>query len=124
MFYGKKLVPIHVPEKITYHNLFARTKKEREKLHTTIKNYNEYEIFEMTNDQDKYKGYTVIPAMVAESEAALNEKMNTWLTTLMEEINKPITQCPHCNGIGIVWGSKIKLEERERKPCGEQTNPI
>lgn len=107
-FEVKKLVALHAPETITYHNLFASTKREREKLHTTIKKYNEYTVFEMTHTQERYKGYTPLPDMAAESEAALNEKMNSWLTMLIEEINKPLVECPHCKGIGFALGEKAK----------------
>lgn len=112
-FEVKKLIPLHSPEKIIYHNIFARTKREREKLHTTIKEYKEYPIFEMTHAQERYKGYTVIPDMSAESEEALNEKMNMWLTTLMEEINKPLSECPHCKGIGFTLTDKAKANYKE-----------
>jgi len=107
-FEVKKIVPLHAPETITYHNIFGRTKRERDKLHTTVKKYNEYTIFEMTHAQEKYKGYTPIPDMTAESEVALNKKMETWLNALMEEINKPLIACPYCKGVGVAMVEKIK----------------
>lgn len=101
-FEVKKLVPLIEPETITYHNIFAKTKRERNKIHTTIKKFEEKSIFEMTHEQEKYKGYTSIPEMWANSEVELKEKVDTWLEGLMEIINKPLCQCPHCNGAGYI----------------------
>lgn len=101
-FEVKKIIPLHVPEKITYHDIFARSKRERNKLRTTIKEYREHTIFEMTNLVDRYRDYTPIPAMFAENEVALEKKMNEWLESLMAEINRPLCECPHCSGKGIV----------------------
>lgn len=110
-FEVQKKIPLHTPEKITYQNLFARTKRERNKLHTTIKEYRKHTVFEMTNLVDKYRDYTPIPDMFAENEAALEKKMHEWLTGLMAEINRPICECPHCCGRGIVDKiEKVKVD--------------
>jgi hypothetical protein len=56
----------------------------------------------MTHDQSKYNNYTVIPEMTANSESELKEKVDTWLESLIECINKPLCQCPHCQGSGYL----------------------
>lgn len=114
-FEVKKLIPLHVPEKITYYNLFARTKRERDKPRTTIKEYNERTVFEMTSLSEMYKGYTPIPAMFAENEAELESKMKKWLTALMAEINRPLCECPHCCGKGIIDVSEKVNADFSRK---------
>lgn len=101
-FTVKKLIPLIEPETITYQNIFARTKRERSKVHTKIKKFVEKEIFEMTDDKNRYQGYPVIPEMTANSEAELKEKVDTWLEGLMEIINEPLCQCPHCKGSGYI----------------------
>ena len=101
-FEVKKLIPLIEPETIKYQNIFGRTKREREKIHTTIKKYEEKSIFEMTHEQEKYKGYSVIPEMLANSEAELKDKVDTWLESLMAIINKPLCQCPQCQGTGYI----------------------
>jgi hypothetical protein len=101
-FTVKKLIPMIEPETITYQNIFARTKRERNKIHTTVKKFEEKEIFEMTHDQKRYDNYSVIPEMCANSEAELKEKVDTWLEGLMAIINEPLRQCPHCQGTGYV----------------------
>ena len=101
-FEVKKLVPLIEPETITYQNIFGRTKRERNKIHTAIKKYEEKSIFEMTHEQEKYKGYSVIPELYADSEAELKEKVDAWLEGLMEIVNKPLCQCAHCHGSGYI----------------------
>jgi hypothetical protein len=90
------------PETITYQNIFARTKRERSKIHTKVKKYEEKEIFEMTHAQARYNNYSVIPEMTANSEEELKEKVDIWLEGLMEIINKPLCTCPHCKGSGYL----------------------
>ena len=103
-----KRIPLIEPETITYQNIFARTKRERNKIHTKVKKYNSKEIFEMTHAQSRYSNYSIIPEMYANSEAELKEKVDTWLEGLMEIINKPLCTCPHCNGAGYI--DEIKKE--------------
>ena len=107
-FEVKKLIPMIEPETITYHNIFARTKRERNKLHITVKKYEEKTVFQMTHDQENYRGYTAIPELCANNEAELKEKVDAWLEGLMEIINKPLCQCEHCHGTGYI--DEIKAE--------------
>ena len=103
-----KLIPLIEPETIHYQNIFASTKRERNKIHTSIKKFEEKEIFEMTHDKEKHGSYSVIPEMCANSEAELKEKVDTWLKGLIEIINEPLCQCPRCNGTGYI--GEIKTE--------------
>lgn len=99
----EKLIPLYESQKITYQNPFARTKKERQKLRTsTLKYRSNVTIFEMTSEEDRYRGYTPIPKMLADNEEELQNKMQEWLDNLMSEINRPLVECPHCKGLGIV----------------------
>ena len=101
-FTVKKLIPLIEPETIHYQNIFASTKRERNKIHTTVKKFEEKEIFEMTHAGERHGSYSVIPEMCANSEAELKEKVDTWLEGLIEIINKPLCQCPQCKGTGYI----------------------
>jgi hypothetical protein len=101
-FTVKKIVPLIEPETISYQNIFARTKRERSKIKYSTKKFNELEIFEMTHDQSRYNNYTVIKPIYGENEDDLKTKMDEWLDTLIEIINKPLEMCPHCNGKGYL----------------------
>lgn len=99
-FEVKKIVPLLEPETFTYQNIFARTKKEREKIHYSTKEYKKITIYQMTHKQENYRGYTAIEPMFANSEDELKEKVNKWLKDLITMINKPLELCPYCNGTG------------------------
>lgn len=111
-FAVKKIVPLIEPETITYQNIFAKTKKERNKIRYSTKKFNELEIFEMTHDQDRYQSYTVIKPIYGDNEEDLKNKTDEWLSTLIEIINKPLNICHHCNGNGYLDDVKrIKQDE-------------
>lgn len=111
-FTAKKIVPLIEPETISYNNIFARTKKERNKIRYSTKKFNELEIFEMTHDQSRYNNYTVIKPIYGDNEDDLKNKMDEWLETLIEIINKPLEMCHHCNGNGYLDNIKrIKQDE-------------
>lgn len=115
-FTVKKIIPLIEPETISYQNIFARTKRERNKIHTTVKKYEEKEIFEMTYSPENYRGYSPIPEICANSETELKEKVDKWLTGLIEIINKPLCQCPECNGTGYVGEiEKGKFSYKEKQ---------
>lgn len=99
-FQVEKIVPLLEPETFTYHNIFARTKREREKIHYSTKKYKQVQIYQMTHNQENYKGYTAIKPIFANNEDELKEKVNKWLKELITMINKPLELCPYCNGTG------------------------
>ena len=101
-FTVKKLIPMYTPKDYTYTNPFARTKKEREKIHKAVSKYKEEEIFEMTHAGKKYSGYTVIQPISANNEYELKEKIDTYLESLIKYINEPLIECEHCKGLGFV----------------------
>lgn len=101
-FEVKKKIKKYTPEEVTYYNIFARTKKQRNTPHKKIVKYREETIFKMTNSKSKYDGYPIIEEMTAKNETELKEKVDTWLSNLIEKINEPLVECPHCNGLGVI----------------------
>lgn len=99
-FEVKKIVPLLEPETFSYTNIFAETKKARNKIHYATKEFKEIKIYQMTHKQENYKGYTAIEPIFANSEDELKEKVDKWLKGLIDMINKPLELCPHCNGTG------------------------
>lgn len=47
--------------------------------------------------------------MCANSEKELHAKMQEWLDYVISEINKPLIECPHCKGLGIVEPNTDKI---------------
>lgn len=58
-------------------------------------------IFEMTNDKDKYNGYTPIAGFIGENQSDLKNNIDCYLKELINYINAPIIECPHCQGMGV-----------------------
>jgi hypothetical protein len=111
-FKVNKKVKKNTPEVLTYYDLFARTKKARNKPQTKTIHYDRYIVFEMTHEPENYKDYTPIPAMYADTEAELVEKVNAWLKYVIGVINEPLCQCPHCKGRGYLVPDKITFEDK------------
>lgn len=58
--------------------------------------------FEMTYSPKNYQGYTPISNMIGENVEDLKEKIDRYLKEVIEEINKPLVDCPHCKGQGVI----------------------
>ncbi|QTL38758.1 hypothetical protein HGO23_12805 [Xenorhabdus budapestensis] len=95
-----KIVPLLEPHTYSYRDVFARTKKQRQKLHFKTAKSKEISIYEMTHEQQNYKGYTAIKGFSANNEWELKEMIDNFLSELMSTIHAPIEQCSHCNGTG------------------------
>jgi hypothetical protein len=60
------------------------------------------EIFEMTYSPKCYQGYTVFPGFVGKDQEDLINNIEKYLKKLINKINEPFIDCPHCKGIGVV----------------------
>lgn len=73
---------------------------------TATKTTKQQKIFEMTwkgyKGNSGYDGYTCIEPWKANSLQELYEYMQQYLKDLMLEINKPVVECQHCNGLGCL----------------------
>lgn len=82
---------------------------------TGTKSTKQQKIFEMTwkgyKGNSGYDGYTCIEPWEADSLQELYDNMQKYLSDLMEEINKPVVECQHCNGLGCITKS-IGTNER------------
>lgn len=70
------------------------------------------EIFEMTSESSRYQGYTPIKGWESRNLVEMKEQLESYLTSLMEEINMQVDECPTCNGCGHIVGNKINTNER------------
>ncbi|MEX0595128.1 MAG: hypothetical protein WD512_01420, partial [Candidatus Paceibacterota bacterium] len=70
------------------------------------------EVFEMTSTKDNHKGYTPIPEMIGDSIEDLQQKVDRYCEELIKIINKPLVDCPHCSGHGVIdHDKKVKTKE-------------
>lgn len=74
----------------------------RPRIHSKNVEHKSVQLFEMTSDSDRYKGYTVLPGFRGESLDDLAENIKLYLGELMSYINEPVAECEHCNGTGHI----------------------
>jgi hypothetical protein len=74
--------------------------------------YELLEIFEMTHAKERYRGYTVVDGFRGESLAELAANIDRYMKELMEVVNAPLAQCPHCHGLGVTDYHKLPTNER------------
>ena len=84
-FKVSKAVKIYGPEKIDQNRLMDGT-FSREKAILVEK---EFDIFEMTPENELYKGYTPIKGVSANNQTELKNKIDNFLDELMKFINEP-----------------------------------
>lgn len=101
-FTVKKIILLNNPYETKSETLNARGKSYRNRRYRT--NYiskREVEVFEMTFSPKSYAGYTPILGFRGKDQDDLKVVVDTYLSDLMRTINVPLTECPHCNGMGV-----------------------
>ena len=76
-------------------------KKKRFKQHLVVSR-DIKKVFEMTYSPENYRGYTPIKGFLGTDHQDLKKNIDKFLDDLMARINEPLTDCPHCNGMGVV----------------------
>jgi len=99
-FTVEKVIPLAKP----FNSTFTIKKGRRNISEVRLQTTKQVKIFEMTHDESKYKGYTVLEGFSADNEAKLQEKIDTYLEQLMQAINAPCRECPTCEGVGVIFG--------------------
>lgn len=106
-FTVKKKIPLTKP--IPYQRDISRFGARKAKYITDYRSTREIETFEMTHTGDNYKGYTPIKGFEGANVEELKANIDEFLADLMEKINKPLVDCAHCNGLGVVCEETKKL---------------
>jgi hypothetical protein len=99
-----KIIPLKTPytNKTEIKNARGRSYAKPKYREYTVKNRYIKSVFEMTHSGHRYRGYTVIAGFHGENHSDLKDNIDKYLDDLMARINEPLTDCPHCNGMGIV----------------------
>jgi hypothetical protein len=109
-FEVKKIISITEPyTTTTTHKKYGR---RRPIVETRLVSTREVKCFEMTSEKEMYSGYTPIKGFEAKNETELKEQIDAYLKDLMDYINKPLVDCPHCKGAGVLLNDKIKFPQR------------
>lgn len=101
----EKRIPLSEKVKFTYDanfSIFGRRRKP--KMVVDYKTERKVKVFETAPEIRGivYSGYTKTPEFVGENAETLKSNIDLYLKTLMEEINKPLLDCPHCKGLGVI----------------------
>jgi hypothetical protein len=94
-----KLIDLCEPE--AYRADISRGKK-RPKYETRYRKARTIGIFEMTHDVAKYAKYTPIKGFSGKNHGDLKKNIDKFLKELMDKINEPLKDCPHCKGMGVI----------------------
>lgn len=92
----QKVLELHVPEKFTIN----RGTEKRPKYETRYNTSKKVTVF--SSAPKPYNSYPVQEGLSAANYEELEQKIENYLKELITEINKPLKECPHCNGTGVM----------------------
>ena len=99
-FTVKKKIPLSKP--IPYQRDISSPRARKPKYVTNYQTCREVQVFEMTHDERNYQGYTPIKGFIGTNLEDLKNNIENYLHNLIEKINEPLIDCPHCNGVGVL----------------------
>ncbi len=92
----QKVLELHVPEKYTINRGTERRPKYETRYNTTKK------VTVFSSAPKSYNSYPVQQGISAVNYEELEQKIDDYLKELITEINRPLKECPHCKGTGVV----------------------
>ncbi len=101
-FTVKKRVPLAKSYQAKYTDSSKR-KGSKDRIRMRMVTHREFPIFEMTHSKSMYQGYTPIQGFEARNEQELKETLDSYMEDLSKQINEPVTECPTCNGCGVLF---------------------
>lgn len=109
-FEVSKVVPVAEPYTVRTEKLNARGKRYRKPRYNTryIKSET-FKAFKMSHKKsgDSYgesKGYWIAPELIGDNTDDLREQVEYMAKDLLDQLNKPVAQCPTCKGRGTTEG--------------------
>jgi hypothetical protein len=83
---------------------FFSKRKRKPKMVTRYRVERKKEIYKIAPriDGKVYSNYPEAPAFRGENARNLKANIDEYLQELIKEINRPLHDCPHCNGMGVV----------------------
>ena len=107
-FTVQKIVPLAEVEKYTVDLNAFKPRARTKKLETRYRRNRLVEVFNMA--PKPYSSYRVLTGFRGDTFDDLQTNMRAYLEGLMDFINRPIKDCPHCNGYGVV-GETYEIPE-------------
>jgi len=100
-FTVKKKIKLEEPTSYTVdvNNYWFNKRKRKPKYETRYRKDRFVEVFEMA--PKAYQKYTVLKGFVGLNHSDLQEKVEDYCKGVIEMINEPLVDCPHCKGNGV-----------------------
>ena len=92
-----KVIKICKPEPYQFN---VNWNKKKPKYETRYRNERETKIYEIA--PKAYQSYTIVDEFYGDTYSEMQEKIDVYLKNIMDFINLPIQDCPHCNGMGVI----------------------
>lgn len=101
-FRVKKKIPSFMPEKyvVDVNVLWYLTKKAKSKHKAKYNKFREIKCFNMAPKE--YQDYRIIKGFRGETQEDLKNNIDNYCKKLIEFINEPVVDCPHCKGRGVI----------------------
>lgn len=104
-----KIIPLSEPFTQRYERTYgSRGNRRKPLVENRLIATREVKVFEMTNGESAYKGYTIIQGFEAKNETELKTQIDNYLNDLMAFINEPFIDCPKCKGRGVLFSSEVE----------------
>ena len=109
-FTVKKKIPLSEPEKysVDVNDLWMDSRKCKPKYEMRYKKNRKIECFAMA--PAPYQDYEIIKGFRGKNQNDLKENIEAYCSNLIAFINKPLKDCPHCKGSGIVFDDDLKFD--------------
>lgn len=105
-FTVKKLIPLAKTKKYTVdvnNNIFQK-RKRKPKYVTKQEKHRTEVCFEMA--PKSYNNCPVISGFSGKNQKDLKKNIDRYCKDLIDFINKPLKECPHCDGYGVIWENR------------------
>ena len=101
-FTVKKKIFLSAPEiySANVNKLWYLKKETKAKYETKYKKYREIECFNMAPKE--YQSYRIIEGFKGKTQEDLKNNIDSYCRKLIEFINEPVVDCPHCKGRGVI----------------------
>jgi hypothetical protein len=109
-FTVEKIIPLAKPysyEHDSANSIFGG-RKRKPQMRIVWVNDKKITCFEMTSEEDHYRGYTPIKSFEGKDEDDLKDQLDSYLEDLMTYINEPMKECEYCNGRGVLFNKDIE----------------
>lgn len=97
----QKVIELHAPEKYTVNRGTEKRPRYETRYNTSKK------IIVFSSAPKPYNSYPVQEGLSAANYEELEQKIDDYLKELITEINRPLVECSHCKGTGVVLHQEV-----------------